>query len=268
MGLNKLILVDKRNRLGGYMMTIAIIKSRRRTVYDDNDKMHMIRYNFTDNESYGQMVITMKIHWSRFLRVGIDLLLTTLGVADAQFFGHHQDRVIRLWAKFGLDTWRPCRDMRSLPAWRPPEVKGHQIIWVSPKRCHESMYQVWLYVKLKGCWETGLLPFWRLRRLVDWLSRPNGFEFEKAVWHMCSAWSEDHIWQVSWRFDRICGLWICSIDFDIFQHSGQILMFPWKIIYELYGEVWQYHPTLNICLKYTHVKREELKHIFINYSAP
>ena len=44
------------------MMTIAIIKSRRRTVYDDNDKMHMIRYNFTDNESYGQMVITMKIH--------------------------------------------------------------------------------------------------------------------------------------------------------------------------------------------------------------
>ena len=62
MGLYKLILVDKRNRLGGYMMTIAIIKSRRRTVYDDNDKMHMIRYHFTDNESYWQMVITMKIH--------------------------------------------------------------------------------------------------------------------------------------------------------------------------------------------------------------
>ena len=97
MGLYKLILVDKRNRLGGYMMTIAIIKSRRRTVYDDNDKIHMIRYHFTDNESYWQMVITMKIHWSRFLRVRIDLLLTTLGVDDAQLFGHHQDRVIRVW---------------------------------------------------------------------------------------------------------------------------------------------------------------------------
>ena len=44
-------------------------------------------------------------------------------------------------------------------------------------------------------------------------------------------------------------------------------MFPWNIIYELYGEVWQYHQTLNICLKYTHVKREELKHILINNSA-
>ena len=32
------------------------------TVYDDHDKMHTIRYNFTDNESYWEMVITMKIH--------------------------------------------------------------------------------------------------------------------------------------------------------------------------------------------------------------
>ena len=189
MGLNKLILVDKRNRLGGYMMTIAIIKSRRRTVYDDNDKMHMIRYNFTDNESYGQMVITMKIHWSRFLRVGIDLLLTTLGVADAQFFGHHQDRVIRLWAKFGLDTWRPCRDMRSLPAWRPPEVKGHQIIWVSPKRCHESMYQVWLYVK-------GLLR----NRLTSFLAAsPSRWLAVTAkrfwIWKSCLT----HVFSLVWR---------------------------------------------------------------------
>jgi hypothetical protein len=27
----------------------------------------------------------------------------------------------------------------------------------------------------------------------------NGFEFEKDFWHICSAWSEDHKWQVSWR---------------------------------------------------------------------
>ena len=27
----------------------------------------------------------------------------------------------------------------------------------------------------------------------DWLSRPNGLELEKAVWHVCSACSEDQI---------------------------------------------------------------------------
>ena len=57
-----IILEVDHGTVGGYMMTIAIIKSRRRTVYDDNDQMHMIRYHFTDNESYWQMVITVKIH--------------------------------------------------------------------------------------------------------------------------------------------------------------------------------------------------------------
>jgi hypothetical protein len=30
----------------------------------------------------------------------------------------------------------------------------------------------------------------------DWLSRPKGFELVKAVWHICSAWAEDHMLQV------------------------------------------------------------------------
>ena len=84
-----------------------------------------------------------------------------LGVDDAQLFGHHQDRVIRLWAKFGLDAWRPCREMSSLRVWRPPEVKGQQIVWMSPEWCHESMYQVWLWY-VKEVLRTGLLPVRRL----------------------------------------------------------------------------------------------------------
>jgi hypothetical protein len=43
----------------------------------------------------------------------------------------------------------------------------------------------------------------------DWLSRPNGFEFEKAVWYICSAWSEDHFCQVLWRLDIV--VFSCSV---------------------------------------------------------
>ena len=68
--------------------------------------------------------------------------------------------------------------------------------------------------------------------------------------------------------DIICGLWKFSTDFDNFQHGGQVLMLQWEIIYKLYKEVWQYPQTLKISLKCTHVKREELKHVFINYSFP
>ena len=51
-GLHKLILVDRHNWQGGVMMMLG---------------------NFTYNENYWQMVITMKIHGSCFLRAGIDL---------------------------------------------------------------------------------------------------------------------------------------------------------------------------------------------------
>ena len=67
MGLNKLILLDRRNRLGGYMMILA---------------------NGHLNE------ITLKL-----LCKGRNSLAANnapLGVDDAQLFGHHQDRVIRL----------------------------------------------------------------------------------------------------------------------------------------------------------------------------
>ena len=74
--------------------------------------------------------------------------------------------------------------------------------------------------------------------------------------------------QVPWRLDIICGLWKFSTDFDNFQHGGQVLMLQWEIIHKLHKEVWQYPQTLKISLKCTHVKREKLKHVFINYSAP
>ena len=90
---------------------------------------------------------------------------------------------------------------------------------------------------LKASWE---LPV--QASLSYWLSQSNGFEFEKAIWNICSAWSEDHICQVWWRLDRICGFWKCTIDFDIFRNDSQILM--WKIVWELSVEVWQYHQTL------------------------
>ena len=88
-----------------------------------------------------------------------------------KFIGHHQDLVIRLWAKFGLDTWMPCRDM------------SYQIVWVSPGWCHESMYQIWLwYVMSWWCYELlrnrltsclAALPsrFWtvlNLKKLMIW----------------------------------------------------------------------------------------------------
>jgi hypothetical protein len=60
---------------------------------------------------------------------------------------------------------------------------------------------------LKSGWEQAYFLFGCFAVKFDWLSRPNGFEFETAVWQICSAWSEDHICQVSWRLDIICGLW-------------------------------------------------------------
>ena len=53
------------------------------------------------------------------------------------------------------------------------------------------------YDILKSCWEQAYFLFGGFAVKVDWLSRPNGFELENAVWHICSAWSEDHIGQVS-----------------------------------------------------------------------
>ena len=93
------------------------------------------------------------------------------------------------------------------------------------------------YDMLKGSWE-----LFGLAIIFGWLSQSNGLQFENAVWNICSAWSDDHICQVSWRLDRICGLWKCTIDFDIFQNGSQILM--GKNVLELFGEVWQYHQTL------------------------
>ena len=154
--------------------------------------MQMIRYHFTDNESYWQMVITTKIHWGCLLRAGIDLLLTTHSQRSnvTQLFGHYQDRVIRLWAKFGLDTWMPCRKISSLPVWRPPEVKGHQIVWMSPEWCHESTYQVWLWY-VKEMLRTGLLPVWLLCRQV-WLAVT-----AKRFWIWESCWT--HLFNLVWR---------------------------------------------------------------------
>ena len=139
-------------------------------------------------------------------------------------FWHHQDRVIRLWAKFGSDTWKPCRDMSSLPVWRPPEVKGQPVVWVIPGWCHESMFQFG-YDIIKELLRNGFTScLGGFAVKFDWLSK-------KPFLHIYSAWAEDHIWYFSWRLDRVCGLWICTIDFDNFKHGGKILMFPWKIIY-------------------------------------
>ena len=107
-----------------------------------------------------------------------------LEVKGYQILGHHQEMVIRLWPKFGLDTWKPCRDMSSLPVWRPPEVKGHQIVWVSPGWCHESMYQVWLWY-VKELLRTGLLPVWRLRGRI-WLAVAN----MSATIHLLAIWGD------------------------------------------------------------------------------
>ena len=89
------------------------------------------------------------------------------------------------------------------------------------------------YDKLKSCWEMGLLPVWRLRRPV-WLAVTAKW-FWIWTFVQLGGETEDPIWQVSWRLDRICGLWICTIDFDDIQHGGRILMFPWEIICNLYG---------------------------------
>ena len=66
MGLSKLILLDRRNRLGGYMMILT---------------------NCYHNE------ITLKLLCKGRNRLAAN---ATLGVDDAQLFGHHQDRVRRL----------------------------------------------------------------------------------------------------------------------------------------------------------------------------
>ena len=78
------------------------------------------------------------------------------------------DDVMGLCIKFGYDMSKGCRDMSSLPVWRAPEFKGHQIVWMSPEGCHESMYQVWLWycndlagdiTMLKKCWEQAYFLF-------------------------------------------------------------------------------------------------------------
>ena len=106
-GLNKQILLDRRNRLGGYMMILA------------NGYHH--------NEN------TLKL-----LSKGPNRLAAInapLGVDDAQLFGHHQDSIIRLWAKFGFGYMKALQINELTSVWRPPEVKGHRIVWMSPEWC-------------------------------------------------------------------------------------------------------------------------------------
>ena len=68
----------------------------------------------------------------------------------------------------------------------------------------------------------GLLPVWRLRRQV-WsaLTATRFWIWKSWVTHLFNL-----LWRSYrksfWRLDWICGLWISTIDFDHFQHGGQI----------------------------------------------
>ena len=131
------------------------------------------------------------------------------------------------------------------------------------QRCHESMYQVWLWY-VKELLRNGLTSC--LAALPSSLIGCHGQMVLNL--NICSAW-----WW-NWRsymasFMKIGqNLWPVDMYYWFWQLSTWRPKFLWEIIYQQYGEVWQHHQTLKISLKYTHVKREELKHIFINNSAP
>ena len=91
------------------------------------------------------------------------------------------------------------------------------------------------YDMLKRCWEQAYLLFGGFAVKFGWLSRLNGFELEKAVWQICSAWSEDHIGQVSWWLDVICGRWICNVDMTTFNMAAKFWCCHWKYFISYMG---------------------------------
>ena len=86
------------------------------------------------------------------------------------------------------------------------------------------------YDMLKRCWEQAYLLFGGFAVKFGWLSRPNGFELENSVSHICSAWSEDHIGQVSWWLDLICGRWICNVDMTTFNMAARLCRQVWLAV--------------------------------------
>ena len=57
-----------------------------------------------------------------------------------------------------------------------------------------SLCSKFCYDMLKSCWEQAYFLLGGFAVKYVWLPRPNGLELEKAVWHVCSACSEDQIW--------------------------------------------------------------------------
>ena len=70
---------------------------------------------------------------------------------------------------------------KVIVVWRPPKVKGHQIVWLSDVNDVISLCSRFGYDMLKSCWEQAYFLLGGFAVKFDWLSRPNGFEFEKAV---------------------------------------------------------------------------------------